>query len=375
MSLPLMVMFGTGGGGGAWYYQSALFMIGSYQDFMWPHLSVLVAVLVVCAPGILFSYWLDGQHREKSMRKHLLAAVVFTPMVAYMAASFIQGLPTDSYFYPSSVELATIWVLVVLVFLPVFTREGAFLQAARLSRRSVLDGNAQSNALRRAPGRGRVIGFSIGVFVLFFPFMAYNPGGGFGSSSIYLMSTSWMGTLSIGSRIGATSFDFWLTSIPISMSAMYSPFFLIWPFFYVFNFLFGHSVLLYLQSRTSKTRVLLYGTLGAVMPLVVYILPFLFSPGAITSMGQSVIPLPFLQILGLFILFREDPVRQDEHIWDERDDRMWFDDDSKEMAPRIKVPILYVLKSRINVLLNRSEHRVRAINPHKADWAREEEVW
>ncbi|MFW9799848.1 MAG: hypothetical protein ACFFD9_05395, partial [Candidatus Thorarchaeota archaeon] len=181
MSLPQMAMISIGSGGTAWYYQSTLFAFERYNGFMWPHLSVLIAVLVVCMPGIFFSYWLGEQHQENSIRKHLLAAVVFTPMVAYMTSSLIQGLPTDSYYYASSVELATIWVLVMLIFLPVFTREGVFLQAARRSQRIGPDGNAQSGTSRWIPNRGLVIGFSIGVVALFVPFLAYTYEWDFGS--------------------------------------------------------------------------------------------------------------------------------------------------------------------------------------------------
>ncbi|MFW9800489.1 MAG: hypothetical protein ACFFD9_08635, partial [Candidatus Thorarchaeota archaeon] len=170
-------------------------------------------------------------------------------------------------------------------------------------------------------------------------------------------------------------FDLMLTSIPISLSPMYSLFFLIWPLFYIFNLLFGHSVLLYLQSRTSKTRVLLYGTLGAVMPPVVYMLPYMLSPGGLIGMGQSFIPLPFLQALGLFIVFLGKPVGQDERIWDESDDRLWFDDEREESAPVVKIPFSYLLRSRIGVFLNWSSNRIRSIDPHKPEWAREEEVW
>ncbi len=111
------------------------------------------------------------------------------------------------------------------------------------------------------------------------------------------------------------------------------------------------------------------------MPLVAYMSAYLVAPDAPIFMVQTLIPVPILQVLGLIIVFRESPVEKDERIWKTTDDRMWFDDESERLAPRIKIPISYVLKSRIKVFLNRSEYKVMKADPRKADWAREEEVW
>ncbi|MFQ5832917.1 MAG: hypothetical protein ACE5H4_09460 [Candidatus Thorarchaeota archaeon] len=387
MSLPMAVMFGTGDFGPTWYYRSPLFTIGNvpgpmlpmpYPEFQWPNILMLAAILAVCAPGIYFSYWLDGQHGETSIRKHLLAAMIFTPMVAYMASIVVGGFPTDpwvGFYAPSSVEYSTIWVLVVLILLPVFTREGALLQAARHRKDSESERLVQSSSLLNSPSRGLVLGLSIGVVALFFPLFGHTFGPGFGGASFYLVSPSWMGFFSMWSDGMSVNSSFSLAPIPISLSPMFGAFFLLWPLLCIFNLLFGHSVLRYLQSRISKTRVFLYGVLGAFVPLVVYMLPYLLSPSAVFFMEQTVFPIPILQVLGLLIMFRESPAARDERIWDVSDDRMWFDEDGEKSAPHVKIPFSYLLRSKISGLRNRSKQGVQDSDPHKAEWAREQDVW
>ncbi|UCH04794.1 MAG: hypothetical protein JSW05_01150 [Candidatus Thorarchaeota archaeon] len=167
---------------------------------------------------------------------------------------------------------------------------------------------------------------------------------------------------------------------PVPFASVYGLTSLLIPIPFVFNLVFGHTVLLYLQSRASKMRTALYGILGVVVPYSMLSFPYLMT-GEVTGFIPTFIPLPVLQAVGVLMMVFVDSTLQDERIWDDVDERMWFDEGGRDeertpdTTPEVTIPVTYLLKSRIRNLWNGSNSRTVTTDPKKAEWAHDEEVW
>jgi hypothetical protein len=284
--------------------------------------------------------------------------------------------PWHPYYYSYGYSIAYLptWILVVLVLLPVFTREGSFIDAARRHQARLPIGDTQSTSLMQLPGKGILMGFILGMVALLVPFFAYVYDWGAGSSTMMLLSTSWTGSL----RFSGDNSFFELTPLPFA--SILSPTFFIIPLFFVFNLGFAYSVLLYLQSRASKMRTALYGALGVAVPLAFFSVSSMMT-GVIPGYTMQYIPLPVQQIVGLLMMLFVKQTRQDERIWDDSEDKMWFDEEGREErrtpdpTPKVTIPVTYLLRSRIRGFRKGSKKRIVVTDPHEAEWAHDEEIW
>ncbi|MFX0046377.1 MAG: hypothetical protein ACFE8Z_11060, partial [Candidatus Hermodarchaeota archaeon] len=209
---------------------------------------------------------------------------------------------------------------------------------------------------------------------LLVPFLAQVDNWSDGQISAFFISTSWSG--SVGSWSGFS----YLRITPTPFASVFMLTFLIAPILFLFNLAFGHSVLLYLQSRTSIVRTALYGILGMAVPFLLYSVPYLMT-GQIPEYATQYIPLPVLQVVCVLMVLFVEPTKLDERIWDDTDDRMWFDEGDSdaqkgpERRPKVTIPLTYMLSSRIRSLWNGSSNRTATTDPQKADWAHDEEIW
>ncbi|MFX1416682.1 MAG: hypothetical protein ACFFC0_07705 [Promethearchaeota archaeon] len=388
MILPLSMRFEIDEFGSYLYYVSIILNIGA--DTRWwvfepppggystvyLDMVLIVSALLLSIPGIYFDYWLSRQPRTRSIKKQLFAAVVFVPMMIVPVAFLIAPRIMDRGFYAYSYLLASLpaWIIVVLVLLPVFTREGTFIDAARHRQSKKPTTDYQTSSPSRLPGRGTLIASIVGLVALCVPFLARVFSWSGGESQVMFLSTSWSGYLSSWS--GFSYFEV----IPTPFASIFMISFLITPLLFLFNLLFGHSLLLYLQSRVSIVRTAVYGILGMAIPFALYSVLSVFQ-GPITNYSSVYIPLPVLQAVGVLIVVFVEPTKQDEHIWDDTDDRMWFDEGDQdagtatERRPKVTIPLTYLLTSRIRALLNGSSNPTVNTDPQKADWTRDEEIW
>jgi len=399
MLLPLSMRFETGSFGSYLYYDSIIMTIGTDPmrlDFdpspgVYPSLNldmlILVSALVLCAPGISFDYWVSRQPRARSIKKQLFAATVFTQLMIFPVGFLLLAplVGPDLYLYGNSLLYLPTWILIVLVLLPIFTREGSFIDTAR--RRESVNSTTghQRTTISRFIGKGMLMALIVGVVALCVPFRAFAYSWPGGENLMSFLSTSWSGHF--GSWNGFSYFEV----APLSYVSILIPTFLIMPLdfmisslitplVFLFNLLFGYSVLLYLQSRTSIVRAALYGILGMGVPFAIHSMQFLM-PGAVTDFTMQYIPLPVLQAVGVLLVFFVDPTRQDERIWEDTDDRMWFDQGDQdagkatERKPKVTIPLTYILTSKIRALLNGSNNRTLTTDPHNADWTQDEEIW
>jgi hypothetical protein len=388
MVLPLSMRLQMGDFNSYMYYVSVLFSAGADPRWLvyepppgiFPSLNLnlllIISALIMCAPGIYFDYWLSRQPRGKSIKKQLFATLVLVPMMIFPVAFLFLGRVIDPGFYPYSFSLVLLptWVVVVLVLLPVFTREGRFIDVAKRRQSLESASDYQESSISRFPGRGMAMALIVGLVALVGPFFVHSYSWSGGQTTMRFLSTSCNYVLESWS--GVAYFEI----IPNAFAPIYGLTYLLAPSLLAFNLLFGHNVLLYLQSRASIVRTAIYGILGMGFPFLLYYIQSLMT-GPMMDYTSHFLPTPILQALGILMVLFIEPTKQEDRIWEDTDDRMWFDKSDQEAGgapehrPKVTIPLTYLLRSRIRAVLNGSNTRVAGGNPQKAEWAHDEEIW
>jgi hypothetical protein len=365
ISLPLAIVTYSSEIGYNWFYSSSLFLLqGSsypvpppYPGFTTPDARVILSALVLSCPGILFSYLLHSQPGEKTTLGLLLLTTLFTLVLASMLILLIPLMPVDPWlYYPNSVEFMTSWILVLMVFMPFFTMEGSRL-AIDWSREAIFPRPDRGTSTKPLPSKGSVIGFIVGVSSLLLPFsldfLTFEPVGTY----MDIRGPFWAGTLGFLSEFELDFTRFSLYPVPISFNPLtQTQFFanlttMLIPRSF-FGILFGYSVLRHLQSKMTEKRTLLLAGLSIMAPLLTFIMqPFLF-PGYLPQYSRFYIPVPLLQVFGLFIMYRARLVPTDEYFQDDTESRMESDQEQTMLhttpdSARVSIPASYRIRSKL----------------------------
>jgi hypothetical protein len=204
MVLPLSMRFEIGDFGSYLYYVSMLFSIGANPRSLvyepppgiFPSLNLnlllIMSALILCAPGIYFDYWLSRQPRGRSIKKQLFAAVVLVPMMIFPVGFLFLGRVIDPGFSPYGYSLVFLptWVIVVLVLLPVFTREGRSIDAARRRQSMESATDNETTSISRFPSKGMLMALVVGLVALVVPFFAHTYSWSGGQSPVTFISMS-----------------------------------------------------------------------------------------------------------------------------------------------------------------------------------------
>jgi len=386
MSLPIAIVTYSSEIGYNWFYSSTLFALqGStfpvpppYPGFATPDVGAIVSVLILCSPGIVYNYLLTMWPLKKPIKIPLLVVTVLTLLLALMLVSLLPLAPVDPWlYYPSSLEFVTSWVLVILVLLPSFTREGARL-AVDWSRENVSPGMDEETSPKRLPNKGATIGFIMGICSLLLPFSTDHLTLENMGNYMDIRGPFWAGTLGFLSEFDTDFTRFSLYPVPISFDplALTQFFARLYMFMIprsVFGILFGYSVLRHLQSKMTEKRILLLAVLSIVGPFSAFVMqPFLL-PGYLPQYSRFYIPLPFLQAFGLFIMYRVKPTPLDQRVQDETGSRMEsipeqaLVDATPDSEPRVNIPALYRIRSRFQNLRQEEENSDALSNSQPAD--------
>lgn len=370
MSLPIAIVSYSSELGTSWFYSSILFALEggtlpsmpAYPGFAWPDLRFIVVALVLCSPGVWFNHWLKLQRRGISIKKQLIAVSVITPILAFFLSSILLLSTIDPWFYyPNPTDFVTSWVLVVLVFLPVFTREGSFISLSQSDDSVQLNAENRSPSRWQLPSRGVATGFVMGVLSLVSPTTADLLLSDLYGTLVHVRSAFWTGTLGILQELDYvfTRISFYpapLSLDPLSFTQFFFGIYVMLLPRSIFAILFGYSVLRYLRSQASGRRTLLLAALSVIGPFVSFVALYFLFPEYLSDFNRFFVPLPLLQIIGLLLMFYITPIQPDEPEPEMTDVALVFDSTSKtqvqapESGPQVKIPTTYMLKSRVGRL-------------------------
>ncbi len=301
----------------------------------------ILAAIGICVPGIYFIRKLAHQPRTAPITDMVLAsgfATVFISLYCVYGNSFDYTLLTTG-------SLA----LLVLVLLPIFVREAELVGLARVlteSDRIDVTERAQGRT-PRIPRKYTIVGVVMTVAAILTPHVLMVQTYSFGGTIRYqvfslLSSTSYDSSLLAPywhASSGIVGIDYlFLTLLPLGPRV-----------------LFGFGVLRYWRGLTSRTRVVLVGAIGFLLPAILFQLVqdvFVVDTLLFSS------PLPILFLAGLLAILSIHPVHA-ENLQDlERSSELVLHEvQSEDLTLEVEVPILYAFKSRVVLALSRLRRR------------------
>jgi hypothetical protein len=294
----------------------------------------LLLALILCIPAICFNLHLSKMSRKKSIR---ISGMIVVVIITLLGILFGQGL--SSFFFPGFQDLLTgnlvrftTLVLVMLVFLPILSRETSLFFSDRATAET---NNAEEKS--DVQYKGEFLGVALGLLIFVMPYIL-----------LVDIHTSFRVDYHLFGSVThfLVEHDIRYSYIAINFSlfdAINLIFYLSVASFQVF---YSYSVLRYLRGIESRSPSLICGVLSMLVPLV---------PFSITSSfyvrGQSsyLVPVPVLFLIGAAALWFMKPVglrvRKDRTAGE-------FEERHKD-DQEFRVPYLYSLSSRIRKFLSK----------------------
>ena len=299
--------------------------------------ATILAAVGICVPGIYFTRQLSHKPRTAP----------FTDMALASGFATVFGALYCAYWISLDYTLLTVgsFAMVVFVVLPIFLREAELVGLARVLTDPDGSGVAEDTQDRamRIPRKYTVVGAALAVAALLTP--------------DFLMVHTWSfgGTirLQLFSLFSNILYDvsilvpYWSASSSIvSFDALFMMFFV-----HGARILFALGILRYWRGLTSRTRVVLVGATGSIVPAIVYeLVQDIF---VLETLVFSA-PLPLLFVTGVLATTRIHPVQVENLQILERDSEAALQKkESEELTLKVDVPFLYALKSRVVLALSK----------------------
>ncbi|UCH05092.1 MAG: hypothetical protein JSW05_02730 [Candidatus Thorarchaeota archaeon] len=302
--------------------------------------AIVAAALGICIPGIYFTRRLAHQSRAAPVKDLALSsgfAMIFISMYCVYRSNLTY-------------ELLSVGVLALLVFvfLPIFAREAELVGLAEvLTSQSGKDvpGESMAGPLR-IPRRYGIYGNALALAAFLMPFL--------------LLVQSSFGETSWYQVISLLSAPVYRDQLTLRVRSLWDNIYSVDLLFFVLFFcgarvVFAFGILRYWRGLTSRTRLVLVGAFGILVPGLVAKLAI---ENQLSGDLFFSVPLPILFIMGLIIITKLTPryvespqiseidaevAAHEKRVWDSRHE--------------IDVPLLYTLKSRAVLALSRLRRR------------------
>jgi hypothetical protein len=304
-------------------------------------LTTIMAAIGICIPGIYFTRRLAGQARTAPIRESVLASGFATAFVAFYC---VHGISLDY----SLLSMST-YALAVFVILPVFVREAELIGLARtLADRNGLGVSARLRiGAARVPRRYAIFGIILALAALLTPYFllvqTFDYTGVYQFQSFSLLSGP---EFAYSELVPYWRFRTGIVGIDVM--------FLIILVLGV-RILFAHGILRYWRGLMSRTRVVVIGAIGFIIPAMSY---QLMQMNYISDTLVFSAPLPILFLAGLFAIISIKPTYvEDLHVLETVSEEAFVEQKHEDVSPSVDVPLLYALKSRTVLALSRLRRR------------------
>ncbi len=331
----------------AYYFGSDAMVIYSNQITL-----ALIFLMVTLSPAIVFNYIEHHRSQDVSVKRIFATAIIFgsyfiQAMVLYFMIEPIVFQNYELYlliWIPAySAIKATQWGLVILVFIPFLMRERRKIDQAE-------NRSLKQHRLIGCVSRYRSIVLVMTVCIFFAPAAAgiALPQYEWGSVVVVLVSGLFLSEIE---RTRHFSYDTRIDLIGLS-----NPFSIIIVIFFIY---FTYKILQYLQGKATRRECILIGLVATIVAPFLNLLLF-------ASYVGFYYPIPVTFFVGLIIIRYVQPVMVVDSIWDEHEDVPWFDPEAISKEQKVKIPFLYLLKSK----LGRSHD-----DAHAYDWGGNDDVF
>jgi hypothetical protein len=350
-------------------YQNVAFRYFNDSDLASPYISSvnltrLFAAICICIPAVYMNYKLAKSPWSHSDRKLSLSVFLGTLVLAeYFSKDFppweLRWLFDSGYYLPATWDLNRFGLLIItfLIIIPLFIRETKIVGSLRQESSRIIDiGNTNQESIleksaKRLSKKYLILGVTLGLIAVIIPVQ------------IYFIQYDLLPFPNTAYQYEGYTFFFQFTfenqPIPYHLTEfnfeMFSPGDMLNQLPYAgFQLLFVYGLLQYIQRNLSKKRTYLLGALSLVVPFVYRISAYI----AHSTEGEYVIPIPVVLIIGLIVLrFVKpiDPTLQsgNNSILDKTGESA-----SPKQRDRIRIPLLYVVRSKFSKILRRKSENV-----------------
>ncbi|MFQ5833711.1 MAG: hypothetical protein ACE5H4_13470 [Candidatus Thorarchaeota archaeon] len=294
----------------------------------------IATALFICIPGIYFTRRLSKQSRTLPITDLVLASVSGTAFFSMYSVYGDFGLG----FTLETLRFTSV-ALVVFVFLPMFAREAELAGLVRILEKNSTNRTSSS---ARVPRKYAVIGNTLGLAVFVIPF--------------FLVVVPQVGQYSRYQTLSMLIYPIYqdhqmlpiwdLSILIMDINVLLLSFGYVLP-----RFMFIYEILRYWRGAVSRTRVILFGTIGL---LFVVLLSPLLAMGMAQGEQMLYAPLPILLVIGVLSAAFVKPSDVDAStLLTIKQPMSPVQEPTREAPEDIDVPVLYSLKSRVIRLLTR----------------------
>lgn len=308
---------------------------------------VLTFVVVLAVPAVMFDYIAKHRPVEEPIGKlFVLVYALMTPygqsllllpvyIILLIAGGGSTGIYGTASYSISIAVYADTWTMALMVVIPFFMREIRVLNRRRSST-DTASGLDFSSVLPKYDLLA--IAFSVCLFLM--PIAIISE-----VIQSFQNIQQQMYMVSGGGVFQAYPTGDYITLIFNTVALSSSPFLYLAT---ALNTVYIDEVLRYLKGKASRTKCLGAGLLATgTIPFTVS-MPYQSFGLNITVM---VYPLPTILALGLLVVWRIKPTEVSERIWRDEQDHIWYKHEGPmvegEKVERIKVPLLYTLRSKL----------------------------
>jgi len=299
--------------------------------------ATILAAISICIPGIYFTRRLARQPKTTPIKDSALASGFAT---AFVAMYCVYG---SSLNY-ELLNLGSI-ALVVLIFLPIFVREAELVGLANvMTKRQDTEVSEESPVqAQRMPRKYAIVGILLALAAFLTPYFLIVQTWGFGGTYRYQVFSLLVGPTYQNSISG----PYWSFGNGIvGIDTLFIILFVLGA-----RLLFAFGMLRYWRGMTSRTKVVLAGAIGMVVPAIA------FQFAQMSFVEDTLVfssPLPVLFLTGLLAIIVMQPIYMENlQILEKGLDVAVKKEESQDMSHKVEVPLFYALKSRAVLTLSR----------------------
>lgn len=280
------------------YYHSTAFhlMFSRYYEewsVEFANAPTIVSAIILCVPGIFFGAYLSKMEKVRPIRIPGTIAILTTALLGILLGEGLPNLTLPGFQFPLTANLIrfTTLVLVVLVFIPILSRETSLLLSDRA--------NAEKHSAEEKLDvhlRNELLGVTSGLLVFVMPY-------------VFLVDihTSFRVDFHLfGSVVYfLVEHDVRHNYAAISFSVIDIHNLLLYLLVAGLHVMYSYSVLRYLRGLGSRNQSLICGVLGVLLPLAVF---SIISPYYVRGQFSYPVPLPIVFLLGIVVLWFVKPI-------------------------------------------------------------------
>jgi hypothetical protein len=337
--IVLLFPLGIGYSFGGFYLISALLIIGPIPFSFFDSLLITLFSIIFLLPGIYIERRIKSKPVANSVRKSVIVVTIAIWLVSFFVSLIAMPIvPMMLFLHLPSVYIPILSISFFII-LPLLNREFIIRQTPeKYHMRSYVE---LSESYKQHFGKRRFLPLLIWSGLLFSPLFSFGPW------QINIVSLLYNVLMDVGGPIYTVAINQFIYSV-ISVSGLVAHFLI-----FSLRFVFIRDLFLFSKGEVSQSRLISMGVLSEIAPaamltlqqfalIIVLEMPF--------GYYSWILPTPLFPLLGYLFARKSRYTDQSDYFWDDLEQKMRFDKEPQPMDLHIKIPVSYLIRSRLRKL-------------------------